>query len=219
MSGTAPIVQLPRSAVARRNPGVKEKMEALPEPVSREPVHTRAITTRGFLRADGLWDLEAELVDTKAYSTTTNGDRSRAAGEPVHRMHIRLTIDDTLIVRAAVAAMSNTPFDECTPAADPFGGLVGAKIGPGWRKQIDAAMGGVRGCTHLRELLGVMATVAFQTVPGYRRHQRLLRGEAPLVATEPDHQMGKCLSWDFDGPVIARIAPQFIGYRPKAPSR
>ncbi|WP_157008211.1 DUF2889 domain-containing protein [Xenophilus azovorans] len=82
-----------------------------------------------------------------------------------------------------------------------------------------AAMGGVRGCTHLRELLGVMATVAFQTVPGYRRHQRLLRGDAPLVANEPDHQMGKCLSWDFDGPVIARIAPQFIGYRPKAPSR
>ena len=80
-------------------------------------------------------------------------------------------------------------------------------------------MGGVRGCTHLRELLGVMATVAIQTVPGYRRHQRGLRGEVSPATTEPDHQMGKCLSWDFDGPVIARIAPQFIGYRPKTPSR
>ena len=39
------------------------------------------------------------------------------------------------------------------------------------------------------------------------------------VATDPDHEMGKCLSWDFDGPVIARIAPPFIGDRPKAPSR
>ncbi|RZL87458.1 MAG: DUF2889 domain-containing protein [Variovorax sp.] len=194
-------------------------MQALPESVPREPVHTRAITTRGFLRADGLWDLEAELVDTKAYSTVTNGDRFRPVGEPVHHMHIRLTIDDTLTVQAATAAMTNTPFAECAPAANPFDGLVGAKIGPGWRKQVDTAMGGVRGCTHLRELLGVMATVAFQTVPGYRRHQRRLRGEAPEVGTEPGHQMGKCLAWDFDGPVIARIAPQFIGYRPKASSR
>lgn len=194
-------------------------MQALPHPEPREPVHTRAITTQGFLRADGLWDLEAELVDTKAYPTTTNGDRPRDAGEPVHRMQIRLTIDDTLTVRGAVAAMPNTPFAECTPAAEPFGGLVGARIGPGWRKQVDAAMGGVRGCTHLRELLGVMATVAFQTVPGFRRHQRRLLGEEPVASTEPEHQMGKCLSWDFDGPVIARIAPQFIGFRPKAPSR
>jgi Protein of unknown function (DUF2889) len=194
-------------------------MQALPEPAPREPVHTRAITTRGFLRADGLWDLEAELLDTRAYSSTTSGDRFRPAGEPVHHMRIRLTIDDTLTVHAAVAAMPGTPFAECAPAADPFDGLVGAKIGPGWRKQIDAAMGGIRGCTHLRELLGVMATVAFQTVPGYRRHQQRLRGDPPLAATEPDHQMGKCLSWDFDGPVIARIAPQFIGYRNKPPSR
>ena len=194
-------------------------MQTLPDPIQREPVHTRAITTRGFLRADNLWDLEAELVDTKAYATTTSGDRPRAVGEPIHHMQIRLTIDDTLTVRAAVAAMPNTPFAECSPSTDPFNGLVGAKIGPGWRKRVDTAMGGVRGCTHLRELLGVMATVAFQTVPGYRRHQRRLRGEVSPAATEPDHQMGKCLSWDFDGPVIARIAPQFIGYRPKTPSR
>ena len=87
-------------------------MQTLPEPIPRELVHTRAITTRGFLRADNLWDLEAELVDTKAYATSTSGDRPRAAGEPVHHMQIRLTIDDTLTVRAAVAAMRNTPFFE-----------------------------------------------------------------------------------------------------------
>jgi len=188
-------------------------MNALPEPVPREAVHLRSINTRGFLRSDGLWDLEAELIDTKDYQTTTNGDRPRAAGEPVHRMQIRLTIDDDFVVRAAVAAMLDTPFGECAPAAEPFDGLVGARIGPGWRKQVDAAMGGIRGCTHLRELLGVMATVAFQTVPGYRRHEQKLRGEEAAPLREPAHQMGKCLSWDFDGPVIARIAPQFIGWK------
>lgn len=190
-------------------------MDTLPDPVARRPVHKREIVTDGYLRDDGLWDLEATLRDTKAYSTVTNGDRFRAAGEPVHHMRIRLTIDDSFTVVAAMAAMPSTPFAECPPAADPFDRLVGARIGPGWRKQIDDAMGGVRGCTHLRELLGVMATVAFQTVPGYRRHERRLRGEAQPESAEPAHQMGKCLSWDFDGPVIARIAPQFIGYSNK----
>jgi hypothetical protein len=190
-------------------------MKALPPPEAREPIHQRTISTQGFLRADGLWDIEAELIDTKAYASTTSGDRLRGIGEPVHRMQIRLTIDDEFVVRGAVAAMLDTPFFECAPAADPFDGLIGARIGPGWRKQVDAAMGGIRGCTHLRELLGVMATVAFQTVPGWRRHEDRLRGKLRESATEPAHQMGKCLSWDFDGPVIARIAPQFIGYQRK----
>ena len=188
-------------------------MAQLPEPVPRQPAHTRSISARGFRRGDGLWDIEAELTDVKAYDS--QGERFRPAGEPVHRMQIRLTIDDALVVHAAVAAMPNTPFTECTPAADPFDALVGARIGPGWRKQVDAAMGGIRGCTHLRELLGVMATVAFQTVPGWRRHERRQRGEPTPVATEPGYQMGQCLGWDFDGPVIARVAPQFIGYRRK----
>jgi len=193
-------------------------MTVLPPAVRRQPVHQRAITTQGYLRDDGLWDLEAELVDTKAYTATTHDEGVRIAGEPVHHMRIRLTIDDDFVVHNAVAAMSSTPFPECAPAADPFAALVGARIGAGWRKQVDAVMGGTIGCTHLRELLSVMATVAFQTVPGYRRHERRMRGEAVLTATEPGHQMGKCLAWDFDGPVIARVAPEFIGYRRKKPA-
>lgn len=188
-------------------------MNTLPTPTERRPIHTREITTRGFLRVDGLFDIEAELIDAKAYTSTTIDGRVRAAGDALHHMHIRLTIDDSLTVRGAVATMPKTPFGECTPAAEPFAGLIGVRIGPGWRKQIDSVMGGVSGCTHLRELLGVMATVAYQTVPNFRQHERRLRGETLAQATVPSRQMGKCLGWDFDGPVIARIAPQFVGYR------
>ena len=31
----------------------------------RKPLHTRRITYEGFLREDGLFEMEAELVDTK----------------------------------------------------------------------------------------------------------------------------------------------------------
>lgn len=189
-------------------------MQALPEPAPREPVHTRAITTRGFLRTDGLWDLEAELLDTKAYSSMTSGDRFRAAGDPVHHMRIRLTIDDNFTVHAAVAAMPSTPFAECAPAADPFDGLVGAKIGPGWRKQVDAAMGGVRGCTHLREMLFNMATAAYQTIPSYQHRLRRQAGLPESNSDQPPYHLGKCIAWDFDGPVTARHYPKFAGWQP-----
>ena len=75
-------------------------------------------------------------------------------------------------------------------------------------------MGGIRGCPHVRDLIAAMATVAYQTIPNYRIYQRRQRGEPRLVGGKPGHQLGKCLGWDVDGPVVARISPEFIGYRP-----
>lgn len=188
---------------------------ALPPPAEREHLHTRRTTTQGFRRADGLWDLEGELIDTKTYDSASSSSRQRLAGEPVHHMRIRLTVDDDYTVRAAVAAMPSTPFAECQPAALPMDGLVGARIGPGWRRAVNTAMGGIAGCTHLRELLSAMATVAFQTIGPHLQRIRREAGEPPYPGNEPAHQMGQCIGWDFDGPVIARVAPQFIGWRPK----
>jgi hypothetical protein len=187
-------------------------MNELPPAVAREPIHTRRVTTQGFLRADGLWDLEGELIDTKAYDSASSGSHPRAAGEPIHHMRIRLTIDDDLVVREAVAVMVNTPFGECAPAAQPFDRLVGAQIGLGWRIAVNSAMGNVKGCTHLRELLSAMATVAFQTVGPHRQRERRAAGLPPYTGSQPAHMMGKCTAWDFNGAVIARVAPQFIGW-------
>ena len=183
-----------------------------PEPAERELIHTREVVTRGYLRADGLWDLEGELRDTKSYAYRNGDGRDCPAGEPVHGMRVRLTLDESLTVREAVAEMPHTPFPECAGARSPVQGLVGATIGAGWRKAISYAMGDVRGCTHVRELLGAMATVALQTVPNYRLYQRRQRGDPPPAQPKPGHQMGQCLGWDTDGPVVARIAPHFVGW-------
>ncbi len=183
-------------------------------PIAREPIHRREVVHNGYLRADGLWDIESEIRDSKSYGFRNADGRERAPGESLHQMKVCLTIDDNLTVVAAWAEMPATPFDECPAAADPVRGLVGLTIGRGWRKAIDEAMGGIRGCTHVRELIAAMATVAFQTVPNYRLHQRRLRGEPRQVLSRPSRQMGQCLGWDFDGPVVARIAPEFAGWRP-----
>ena len=36
-------------------------------PADREPMHRRQIDMRGYLRADGLFDIEGHLLDTKSY--------------------------------------------------------------------------------------------------------------------------------------------------------
>ena len=91
----------------------------------------------------------------------------------------------------------------------PLQGLVGETLGRGWRQTIQRHMGGVQGCTHLRELLFNLATAAFQTHTG-------AFGERP--DGQPPAHLGQCLAWDFNGPVVARVYPMFVGWQPRRPA-
>ena len=73
-------------------------------------MHTRSVECEGFLRDDGLWEVEAWLRDTKAF--TQRADRFRGElkpGEPVHDIGLRLAIDDSMTIREAEAMMRATP--------------------------------------------------------------------------------------------------------------
>lgn len=137
----------------------------LPPPaVRRQHIHTRRIVCEAFEREDGLWDVEANMTDVKTY------DMDRApAGEPVHNMWIRLTLDTQFVIHAVASAMDAHPRDECPFAVNPMQDLVGLKIGAGWQAQVRQRIGGALGCTHLRELLAPMATTAMQAMGGVLR--------------------------------------------------
>jgi Protein of unknown function (DUF2889) len=172
----------------------------LPAPVSRAPIHTRTIECRGFKRDDGLWDIEGELVDVKSYGFD-NAFRGRIeAGVPLHGMRLRLTLDDDLTVREAHAASYATPYRLCPDIAPDFSVLAGLKIGPGWRKDVLARLGGVKGCTHLVELaIGALATAAIQTI-------------GPLRARDPGKRPGHldtCHALASDGEVVRERYPAF----------
>jgi hypothetical protein len=172
------------------------------------------VTYRGFLREDGLWDIEGEITDTKAYSFEMSERGELPAGTPVHGMVIRATIDDRMTLHAIEASMEFSPFGECRRGEDPMQRMVGASMGPGWRQSIEKALGGVRGCTHLRELLFNMATAAYQTVFPYRDLLRRREGLADAEVKEPPYHLGRCIAWDFEGPVVAQNYPQFAGWQP-----
>ena len=189
-------------------------MSALPAPVPRRPIHTRRISFEGFLREDGLWDIDCELSDTKANPTPMRERGVLPPGEPIHLLRVRLTVDDSFTIRAVQTAAIHTPFPECQQPADaPMQKLVGLTMGRGWRKAIDSVIGGVEGCTHLRELVFNAATAAFQMIP-YHRALESGRREEQSPDGKPPFYMGQCMTWAFEGPVVMRYAPQF--YRKKS---
>jgi hypothetical protein len=88
---------------------IEESKMPLTPPQPREAIHTRAIEINGYRRADGLYDIEAHLTDTKTFGQT-NYDRGYIpAGEPIHDMWLRLTIDDTMHVVDVDAVSDKTP--------------------------------------------------------------------------------------------------------------
>ena len=121
-------------------------------------MHMRRVTFRGYQREDGLWDIEAAIVDVKTYVLKTPDRGTLRPGTPVHDM----TISEI------VTSMASTPFPECLQAQDPMQKMVGCTMRSGWRHTIEKNLGGIRGCTHLRELLFNMATAAYQTITDYR---------------------------------------------------
>ena len=184
--------------------------DPLSAPVQRRPIHTRRIAFEGFLRDDGLWDIECSLVDTKGEDIQMNDKGLLKAGEPVHDMRICVTLDDDLKIHAIRSTSPSTPFPECLHATgDPMQKLVGMTMGPGWRKKIEGAIGGTGGCTHMRELIFNAATAAFQTIPGYKARKARVPGAPRPIPSKPPFYMGQCMAWALDGPVVQRHAPHF----------
>ena len=136
----------------------------LSDPAPREALHVRMIECRGYRRADGLWDIEAHMADTKSYPFSNAYRGEVNPGEPVHDMWLRLTVDDGLVIRHVEAATDAGPFRVCPDITPRFAELEGLTIGRGWSRKVHDLLGGVRGCTHLVELLRPIATVAYQTI-------------------------------------------------------
>lgn len=181
----------------------------LSDPAPREGLHRRVIDMHGYQRADGMFDIEAHLEDTKTYAFG-NFDRGQIEpGEALHGMWLRLTVDETMVIRDVEAVSDFTPYDICPKAAPNFTALIGASIGAGFNRVVKERVGGVLGCTHLREVLAQMATVAYQTI-GPVKWRRAETARAAMIAAgqaAPPRRslsIGSCLAYAPDSPVVKR---------------
>jgi len=193
----------------------------LSPPVGRQHLHTRHVTCQGFFREDGLWDVEGRITDTKSYEHANEWRGPLRPGEFVHDMSIRLTFDHKFTIVDVEAVTDKSPYPICGEVAPDFKKLIGLRIGGGFHRAVRERLGGVHGCTHIVELLGPVATTAFQTVSSRKardlnREHRAKTGTLPKPdATKPNKPPRKpyvidtCHAWASDGEVAKRWTPQF----------
>lgn len=178
---------------------------ALSPPVEREHQHTRQFDFQGFARSDGLWDIEGHMTDVKPYGFPNDFRGHIEAGEPLHDMWIRLTIDEDFLIHAIEAVTDAGPYQICPAITPNFQNVVGLRIGPGWRPKLRSRVGGVKGCTHLVEMLTTMATVAYQTLyPTLAKKRK----KNPAPETKPA-LLNSCHTFSSDGEVARKSWPAF----------
>jgi hypothetical protein len=179
----------------------------LSDPAPRELLHTRQIQCRGFKRADGNWDIEAQMTDVRNYAFASPWRGEMAPGTPIHDMWIRVTIDGSLTILAIEAVTDQAPFRICPEIVPNFQLLVGLRIGPGFNARVRELVGGTKGCTHLVELMGPIGTTAFQTMA-----ERYREAAGPRDPNEPPWRppvIDTCHAFASDGELVQAEFPDF----------
>lgn len=171
----------------------------LPPPsCDRSANHQRTITVQSFRRTDGLWDFEGHLTDIWPEPVKA-ANRMLAAGQPMHEMWLRLTLDATATIVAAEAATDAGPYGPPCGAITPdYAQLVGVQVARGYRDTIRRLFGRTAGCTHLNELAAVMGSAVLQAL-------------WDTMAQNPDHK-----PIGIDGcHVLKASSPQVATYFPR----
>lgn len=175
----------------------------LSKPEPRQHVHSRNIQCLGYHREDGLWDIEARLTDTKTYSFGNQDRGGINAGEAIHDMHIRITLNSEFVIQHAEAVTDAGPYAICPAVNSAFSQLKGIAVAPGWRKAVLKIFGREKGCTHLTELLlGPIATTAFQAVRENRKGS-----DNPDTDSTSLRIVGMCHALASDSPIVQREWP------------
>jgi hypothetical protein len=194
----------------------------LSPPVGRQHLHTRRVVCQGFFRDDGLWDIEGRITDEKTYEHANEWRGALRPGDFVHDMSIRLTVDFNFTIVDVEAVTDKSPYRMCGDIAPDFRKLVGLRIGGGFHRAVRERLGGIHGCTHIVELLGPVATTAFQTVSSGKAREldRAHRAKSGNMPETPDsgaspkprrkpYVIDTCHAWAADGTVVKRWAPDF----------
>jgi hypothetical protein len=119
-----------------------------------------------FSRDDGLWEVDATIVDVKTRETMLAG-QPRPAGTPIHDMLLRLVVDTAFNVIDAGSQTRWMPYPgECNEHGDAYRQLIGLNLLKGFRYAVRERVGGKAGCTHLTELAEILPTAVLQAFAG-----------------------------------------------------
>jgi hypothetical protein len=180
----------------------------------RRLLHRRSIEVQVYSRGDGLWDVDATLIDTKTRDAQLAG-QTRSAGTPIHDMLLRLVVDRQLTIVAAGSVTRWMPYPgHCDrhgggEDADAYTRLAGLNLLDNFRRRLRERVGGVLGCTHLSELAQVLPTAVVQAFAG-----DVIDTRGQHEGAERPFQIDRCHALRSDGEIVRMHHPRW--YRPAA---
>ncbi|AEF55234.1 DUF2889 domain-containing protein [Marinomonas posidonica] len=174
--------------------------------MKRQLVHRRRIESFGFLRDDGLWEVEANMQDLKTQDVFREFDGSIVLqGSPFHDISVRLTLDDSFLIKDVSVSMDAFPFPGCGGAVPSFDVIKGTRIGAGWNRWLKQTFNGKVGCTHVLELFPVAATTAFQTM--WQPLSEKYPSKVPMAVKQ---LVNTCQGWSDDGPMVQKLVDEQV---------
>ena len=189
----------------------------LPKPARRQQIHRRTYVGDMFERDDGLFDVDLEMRDTKPFSFDNRDRGYVAAGEALHHMKMRVTVNDQLEIVDVEARTLASPFHLCASITPQYKNLIGLRITAGFVKKAQEITGRTAGCTHLNDMLKIIGTTALQgfwsVMAQRRRAQAAQKGkdqaadrQAVLAAAQA--VIGTCHAYARSSPIVAREWPE-----------
>ena len=161
------------------------------------------MTIDSYERDDGLWDLEAKLVDFKSYDFTKSDGSVRKAGEAVHDMNICLTVDQSGLIVDAKVHYDAAPYGAvCRSIEEAYKDFVGLHLLRGFRHKVREKFSKTKGCTHMSELSTLIPTVFVQGLSSKRINNAVDSGRRPF-------QLEGCHAYSLDSAVVKEFYPQW----------
>ena len=159
---TAPNLTCPLTRAAQDMTQTQiEPMDA-PPVAGRTLKHRRSFCYEVYEREDGLWDVEAQMQDRKAYPFTIASGLLDTA-EPLHSMILRVTVDGLFnIVDVRVNTVAAPYLVQCQTIIPDYSKMIGLNLVRGFRQAMRERFAGTAGCTHITELASSLPTVAIQ---------------------------------------------------------
>ena len=123
----------------------------LSKAVKRDLKHNRTIEGMGYKREDGLWDIEVFLIDSKTFSFKNMHKGYISAGEPLHDMAIRLTLNDDRQIIDLEAVIGSGPYNACPQAVINCEKLTGELVVSVFHRKVLKILGPEKGCRHITD--------------------------------------------------------------------
>jgi hypothetical protein len=170
----------------------------------RQLKHRRSIDVQIYARGNGLWEVDAHIVDVRPVATQRI-QGALPAGMPIHEMLLRLVVDEKFNVVEAGAQTLAMPYPgQCDAYGDVYERLVGLNLMRGFRHAVKERLGGVQACTHLTELTQVLPTAVVQAFAN-----GVLDTGGTGAASERPFQIDRCQALRVDGEVVKTYHPRW----------